>query len=495
MSTPKSLSRRWAVVLWLLLAGYAVFLACNFAPIAAGADSGGYLGSARLLAEGRLRGTLRVIPEWPLANAGPFTYVPLGFLDPDRTGQLTPSYPVGLPLQYALAGRLLGWTWGTTAVGVLAAVAALVGTFLCLRELDVGPPLALASTVAVAVSPMFLFTSLVPLSDTVATAWCVGAVLAALRTPRDRRMAVACGLAFSIAVLVRPTNVLLGPALAVLICGWGRRLLAVAGATPALAFDLWYNHAMYGSALTTGYGSAGELFKWAYVAPSLRNYAATFPWVLPLGIVALVGLPWLPWRRCRRELGALLLWVAAFVAVYAFYEYTPQYWWYLRFILPTFPAFAILGGCVVAGLVERGPELGRRMRTWAAVGVVLAGSLATAVTWGHRRHVLYFPREQEPHRLVPAWARTHLPPNAVVFCFHLSSAFQFYTAFPILRTDQFTPDEFRRFAAAVRTTHRPVYAAIFDFDQVAAFRDNIPGRWRKVTEIAGAGIWRLEPGD
>ena len=47
--------------LGLAVIGYAVFLALNTAPIAGGADSSGYLNSARLLAEGRWTASPRPI--------------------------------------------------------------------------------------------------------------------------------------------------------------------------------------------------------------------------------------------------------------------------------------------------------------------------------------------------------------------------------------------------------------------------------------------------
>ena len=478
----------------LVLAAVGAFVGWHFAPIAAGADSGGYLGSARLLAAGHTHGELRQLPEWPLANAGPFTYVPLGFLDLQRTGRLTPSYPVGLPLQYAVAGKLFGWTWGPTLVGIFSAVVAVLCCYLALREFEVVPWLATGCAALLALSPMFLFVSFVPLSDTVATAWCALAFVAALRARRHAGYPALAGFAVSVAVLVRPTNVLMIPVVALVIGNWRGWLMAAAAALPVVGFDLWYNHAMYGSAFATGYGSVDELFQGKFVVPALHNYVTTLPRVLPLGIVALVLLPFLPWRARARDLLALVLWFAVFAVFYSAYQYTGEYWWYLRFILPAFPAAIVLAGIGLQHVVTALRERGRARAAFVLLTAVFASSVVLTVATARRYHVLNFPVEQRPHRIVPQWARDHLPPNAAVFCFHLSAGFYFYTDFVILRSDQFNPEELSRFREAVRKTHRPVYAAIFRFQRDEVFRDNIPGPWHKVADVADAEIWQLDTG-
>lgn len=484
-----SLKTAW---LWALLAAYGVFLAIYFEPIAAGADSGGYMGSARLLSHGLLHDQVRAIPEWPLKQADAFTYVPLGFIDTQKTGRLTPTYPVGLPLHYAIAGKLAGWHWGVLLVGVAAALAAIASTYLILRELGAKPLLAVAGASTLAVSPMFLFTSLVPLSDTVATAWCATAVYLALRARRSPGWGVGCGFAISIAILVRPTNALIVPAVAIMLGTWRLWWRAALGGIPGLVFDLWYNHTMYGDAFTTGYGALGDLFQTAYFVPAVRNYLATMPHVLPFGVVAVLLIPFLPWRARWREVAGCFAWLFAFVALYAFYQYTPEFWWYLRFILPAFPAFIALGILGANALIDRVAEAKRALVAWTAIALVVIGSFGISVLWCRRNHVLFFPQEQRPHVEIPRWAKAHLPPDAVVMCFHLSSAFYFYSDFTVMRSDQFTPETFRRFHEAVAKTHRPVYAFIFEFQRDEVFRDNLPGLWHKIADVDDAGVWRLD---
>jgi hypothetical protein len=341
---------------------------------------------------------------------------------------------------------------------------------------------------------MFLFVSFVPLSDVVATAWCGLAVVAAVRVRQHRRWAVLAGFSVAIAVLVRPTNVLIVPIVALVIAdvrGW---LLVVAGAIPAALFDLWYNHAMYGSAFMTGYGSVDDLFQRKFIAPALHNYLTTLPNVLALGVVGMVLLPLLPWRKQGRDLAALVLWLVLFLGFYAPYYYTGEFWWYLRFIVPAFPAAVVLGGVALAGRSEALRARGFRFAAMVMPVAVIVAAIGLSVAWSRQHHILNFPVEQRPHRIVPLWARSHLPANAAVFTFHLSSGFYFYTDFVVVRSDQFNPEEFGRFVTAVQKTHRPVYAAIFRFQRDEVFKDNIPGPWHKIADVTDAEIWQLDTG-
>ena len=98
----------WAQWLTLsVLLGYGIFIGVNHAPVAAGADSGGYLGSARLLAHGRLMTHLRTVPEFKARTV--WLHTPLGFEATEGSAVLRPTYPIGLPIHYAVGGLVAGW--------------------------------------------------------------------------------------------------------------------------------------------------------------------------------------------------------------------------------------------------------------------------------------------------------------------------------------------------------------------------------------------------
>ena len=98
---------RWRLWIgWLALAGYAIFLARNFSNVAGGADSSGYLNSARLLASGQLTAELRTPAEFgPQEKLRRQQFQPHGFVPFEGNPRLSPTYAVGLPLHLALAGK------------------------------------------------------------------------------------------------------------------------------------------------------------------------------------------------------------------------------------------------------------------------------------------------------------------------------------------------------------------------------------------------------
>jgi hypothetical protein len=75
---------------------------------AGGADSAGYLNSARLLSEGRVSTPMRALPELPPGPTTSELYMPLGFVT-TGTDRLASAYPIGLPALIAAASYAVGW--------------------------------------------------------------------------------------------------------------------------------------------------------------------------------------------------------------------------------------------------------------------------------------------------------------------------------------------------------------------------------------------------
>ena len=475
----------------LALIGYGVFLAVNSPAAAGGADSSGYLNRARLFAAGRLTTPLRTVPEWGRLPAEHLR--PLGFMTGPDGRTLAPTYPMGLPLHLAVAGLIAGRELGPVLVGVGGALAALVLLYLVARELGLSPALAAAGAAVFGLFPVTIFIAIQPLSDVLAATWCLAAVWAALRARRAGGWAVACGAAFAVAVLVRPTNALLLPALVVLLGNWRRLLGATLGGLPGAIGLGTYNHLLYGGALRTGYEGAVTL-QAVWVAPTLVHFAKWLAVLLP-GVLLLLPVAALREGRARwRELVPLVLWFAPFVGFYAGYDVSHESWWCLRFLLPAVPAL-ILGGLLgVAALGETG--VGRRWRhavTIAAAALVLWAA-AASVYWTRHLNVFLTKGYEQAYAESCLWARDHLPPNAVIACMAASGAVFYYTDRPVLRWDQLKAEEFAEYAQAVVRSGRPVYALLFPVERDEALQQRMPGRWEKLAEIRGAGIWKWSAG-
>jgi hypothetical protein len=462
--------------------------------VAAGSDSSGYLNSARLFAAGRLQSELRVPgvfgrPEE--VNVSHFS--PQGFNLFGGSVRLSPTYPTGLPLHFAIAGRLAGWHAGPFAVQLLAALGAVWLCYLAARALGIGPALAVAGAAMLAAFPVFIFTSIQTLSDTLATTWALAALLAGIRSRESPRWTVGCGAALAVAVLVRPTNLLLAPALVVLVGGnWRRLALFGAGGLPGAVWLAFYNHHLYGGVMRSGYGNIFAAFDWGFGVPTAAHFARWLAWLLPA--VALV-LPFAApvWRDPRRrEWIALALAFSAVAGLYLFYDVSHDDWWCLRFILPAVGALILLALLGADALVRRFAV--RRPSAWAAaLALILAGwAGANSWYWTRHLHVLYVPGYERAYGEAAALVAQHVPARAVVVCSVFSGTLYYYTDLPALVYDTMKPEEFERYVTLARKAGREIHAVLFNIEEEDVFRNRCPGPWRRIASTGNIGLWRLE---
>lgn len=172
---------------------------------------------------------------WARWDGGWFTHVARdGYSDPKTTTAFFPAYP--------LVVRALGWVLGGHDVlaGVIVSLAAAAIAFVLLHELArrlIGEEAAQRALVYLAVFPAALFLGAV-YSESLYLLLCVAAFLAAER----RRFAIA-GVAAGLAILTRPSGVMLLPALAVLAWRVPTRTRAFRGLALAVpigaAWPLW----------------------------------------------------------------------------------------------------------------------------------------------------------------------------------------------------------------------------------------------------------------
>ncbi len=312
--------------------------------VAAGADAYGYVSQADLW----LRGDLFIdqsfaadVP-WPMAR---WTFTPLGYRPEVDGYRIVPAYAPGLSLLMAAAKRVAGQC-AVFWVVPLAAGILVLATFSIGRSIGQPPFVALGAAWLVATSPTVLFMSMAPMSDVPAAAgWAVAVGLIL----KDGVMpASAAGLAAGIAILIRPN---LAP-LAAILLAWlllRRRFMPAAAfftvtALGAIAIAL-VNTRLYGSPLKSGYDLAGA-FSGDYVLPNIGRYGS---WLIQAETpLAIAGLCWLAWSRRWFLLGfAAAVWANYLI-------YVPwDAWWYLRFLLPSWPMMAVGTAMVVSRLPAR----------------------------------------------------------------------------------------------------------------------------------------------
>jgi hypothetical protein len=478
----------------LLLIAYAIVLFHHTSRSVGGSDSSGYLNAARLFASGRVTEPIRGLERLGLPQDLARVFVPLGYAPLERAGRMAPSYPPGWPLHMALAAKLGGWATAPFLVSPIAGLASLVLMYFLGRELRLPPSFAFAGAALLAFFPTFVYLTLQPMSDVVATAWALAAVLAAYRFRASFRVgwAVAAGAAFGIGVLVRPTNVLVFlPLLFVFPPRWKAWVGFVSGGMLCAIFLFAYNTALFGNPLTTGYGSILGSLAWSDFPQRARHYAywtgRLLTPVLPLGWLALGFDRHAP----VRDRAALLVWFSAFFLFYSFY---PPYetWWYTRFLLPGIPA-TILGACVAARdfILPGGRSRPARWST-AATLVLLAAALFVEVdfTEKHRVHRLY-----KSERIYPracAMARRRIPSNGIIASMQMSGALHYYTDLTYAMWNWLDSERFALLRSSTESRGYRWYALLTPFE-VPEVAKNLPGDWRAIDRTGDVVLWELPP--
>lgn len=374
----------------VLLVVVAAVLLQNRSHGIAGADRSGYMNLARMLSRGE-----RTLPLPNMCDGcEPYWFTPLGFVPaPDRV-HMSSFYPAGLPLHLLV----------TEAVSPICGVLLVFFTFLLGRRLH-SEVAGLIAALFMALCAVFGFESLQVMSDVPAAMWSAAAVLAVVEGRERGWLHVLGGVCFGVAVLVRPTSLLLLPVLAVGLGGLKPALRFALGGVPCALFLGWYNLGAFGSVLATGYAAAGATreFAWSYFGARAVHYLT---WtVVQFSIVACVAAAWGMRRRVL-----LAVWFVPFFLFYSFY-YSYNEWWYTRFLLPAYPALAVAAGIAFA-------ELKWRRVAYAAVILIAAWQLRQIARFG----VLHTDEEQGRAMVPVAWAARHLPARALVFSHEYSGA-------------------------------------------------------------------------
>ncbi|MCC7010633.1 MAG: glycosyltransferase family 39 protein [Acidobacteria bacterium] len=418
-----------------------------------GADSYGYLSQAELWLHGLPRVEQPFVRDVPWPDALD-TFTPLAYRpapdSPPGDGSwawtLVPIYSAGLPLILA-AAKLMGGTQAMfMVVPVLTGVLVLL-TFHLGRAI-VSDAAGLIAAWLVATSPAVLFMMMTTMTDVpVAGVWALASWLVVRDTGAS---AFGAGLASAVAVLIRPNHVVLVPALGMFYAlgladrrtraaSLRRGALFSAGMLPGVVAVAAINTALYGSPGRSGYGNLDGLFSAAFVWPNARNYVGwlveTQTWLPVAGLLALC-LPVLRvWPRTSwRAVTTLALFVGALWGHYLLYAVWDA-WWYLRFLIASWPMIMVGTGALLVGFMRWRPALTTPLIVAGVFGlgvwqVSVAESRSTFDLWeGERRYVV---AAQMVRRLTDR--------NSVIVSGQHSGPVRFYGSRMSMHFDAFPPD-------------------------------------------------------
>ena len=464
----------------LLLAIYAVVLITSSDAIAGGADSSGYLNQARSWLEGSLTINVQILKELGLPAETTQIFTPLGFAPGHEPGTMVPTYPIGLPLQFAFASAIFGAA-ALKYVVPLTGIGAVALTFWLARLLGLSRVIATVSAALLALCATFVVYAIEAMSDVPATFWITLACVLALLSHKRRWIAFGAGVAFAVAVMVRPTNLLVLPA--VLLFLRDRKAMAyfIAAGLPFAVFQANTNHTLYGGYARSGYGDVGSALSLAFVPVRFIHYtkwlAALLPFAFPLGFAGAVNT-----RITQRIRLALLIWFGAVFAFYCAY-YSYEEWWYTRFLLPAIPPLAVLAGAAIEKF-----DTSRERRAWLVAIVVAA--FAIELTANQYFRVLKVNKDESVYETASLMAVRNVPRGAIVAAMQYSGALYYYTHELPLRFDTASPSQLRDVMAHIRAQRRPVYAVVPE-GEIPFMQKQLGGSWQRIGRIRHVNLLRL----
>jgi Dolichyl-phosphate-mannose-protein mannosyltransferase len=397
--------------------------------IAGGADSYGYLSQADLWLQGVPRisqPAARHVP-WP---EGQWTFSPLAYRPSPSRDAIVPIVSPGFPL--ILAVFMLAGVHCAAKVVVPITAGILVAVTYSIGRRAASDQIGAAAAWLVATSPIVLYTAMSPMSDMPAAAFWALAAYGCLHGSKSG--ATLGGTAAAIAILIRPNLVPVALVIALWLAARDHRLptlrariqrtilFAIPVAAGCLAVAAINEH-LYGSPTSSGYGDPSTLFSPDRIGANIFRYGS---WLVetqsPLAVLGLLAL-WVPpvsRAKGRVEMdGRSLLGIMSLSVVGCYLVYlTFDAWWYLRFLLPCWPAI-----CVGTARVLTRPSGQGFTRT---AKLLLLGVGVYGLWYAHDAGAFDIGRGEQRFVTIARLVRNATPPNSVIIATQHSGSVRYY---------------------------------------------------------------------
>ena len=363
---------------------------------AGASDSYSYVSQMDLWRTGTLKVPITMAAQVPWPNALA-TFTPFGYAASADEMAIAPITGPGLPMLMALFKTAGGQMAAFTIVPLTGAL--LVWTTFLLGRRVASDRIGAWAAWLVATSPTFLMMFKSQMSDVPAAAFCALAVYWALGTTMGS--AVAAGLAAALAILVRP-NLL---PVALVIAVWlfvknrGRASIFLTSVAPGCVMVAVLYDSLFGSPFSSGYGEVDSLFSFENIPKTLATYPRwlieTHTPIVFAGLFVFRIAPLLGWTL-------LAVW-GLYVAYVAF-----DAWWFLRFLLPTWPPMFIGTAAALIGFLDRG-RWGRPAAATLLVALGIYGIVITA-----QRHVFTRDEGERRYATIAELVAAQTEPSAMI---------------------------------------------------------------------------------
>jgi hypothetical protein len=426
---------------------------------AAGSDSYGYVSQARLW----LSGIPRVAQPWVQDFSWPnreWVFSPLGYRPFSTDGTLVPIYPAGLPMMMAVFLAVFGDNGPFYVVPVLAALT-LWFTYVLGKEATGSSTAAALAALLLLASPVFLTHVMVPMSDVPAAAgWTLVAVLVL------KQHSMAAGIVSGLTLVVRPNLI---PLALVPLFAWQQRreplIQYAVGIVPGLLAVVIINVLLYGGPLTTGYGSLFELYAFGSLPLNVRNYGV---WILqtqtPLILLALLPLFVRGALRENHAGASPRACLASLVGLtfLSYLFYAPfDHWFYLRFLLPAYPALFVLLAAAIRWVASRLPVEARV----PAAALVCAVMIPFGVNAGRREGIFRVAAYEQRHIRAASEIASRTPADAIVLSVQHSGSVRYYANRITLRYDSLQDGALDATLRDLSAKGRRAYLVVDDWEE------------------------------
>ncbi len=426
---------------------------------AAGSDSYGYVSQARFWLNGIPRVQQPWVLDFPWDNRE-WIFSPLGYRPFSPDGTIVPTYPAGLPMLMAVFLAVFGANGPFYVAPVLAALAVWF-TYMLGRDTTGSRSVGALAAALLVASPAFLTHVMVPMSDVPAAAgWTLVAVLALKQKP------LAAGIVTGLALFIRPNLILLA-----LMPGFAWRwkpeplVRFATGLVPGIVAVMIVNFLLYGGPLTNGYGTLVELYAFGALPLNLRNYIA---WLVqtetPLILLAVI--PLFVRTALHEESGdvsaraCLSALVGLTFLSYVFYA-TFDHWFYLRFLLPAYPALLVQMVAALRWLAWKIPVEARV----PAIALICAAIIPFGVNAGRHEGVFNVAAYEGRHIRAAQEVASRTPPDAIVLAVQHSGSVRYYADRITLRYDWLKDDALDSALRDVTAKGRRVFLVVDDAEE------------------------------
>jgi hypothetical protein len=231
---------------------------------------------------------------------------------------------------------------------------------------------------------------------------------------------------------------------------------------PACLAIAWINQALFGSPLASGYGATEQLFSAANVLTNIHRYGA---WLAetqtPLVFAGLIALI-VPASRLWPAPGAWRLLAAMALVVFAMYAFYMPFdaWWFLRLLLPAWPALCIGTAALIAAASR---FAGTRARDVQVVALITLG-LYTALL-ASRLHVFPDNEGERRYATVAELVRQATEPSSMILASIHTGPIRYYAGRDTMRFDLLNEEWLDRAIAWLNEHGRHPYILIEDWER------------------------------